>query len=47
MDFTARGAGSGGAPHPMAANGTVIAMLRPKPNLAKLTKEPAAARAAA
>ncbi|MGA5364227.1 replication-relaxation family protein [Streptomyces purpurascens] len=47
MGSTARGAGSSGASHPMAVNETVIAMLRPKPNLAELTKEPAEARAAA
>lgn len=47
MGSTARGAGSNGAPHPMAVNETVIAMLRPKPNLAKLTDEPPEARTAA
>ncbi|PJM98632.1 hypothetical protein CG740_34925 [Streptomyces sp. CB01201] len=50
MGSTARGAGSSGASHPMAVNETVIAMLRPKPNLAKLADDPphvqAAARAA-
>ncbi|MER6126215.1 hypothetical protein ABT173_27040 [Streptomyces sp. NPDC001795] len=47
MGSTARGAGSSGASHPMAVNETVIAMLRPKPNLDLLTKEPAEAQAAA
>jgi hypothetical protein len=35
MGSTARGAGSSGASHPMAVNETVIAMLRPKPDMAK------------
>ncbi|MEV2256910.1 replication-relaxation family protein [Streptomyces sp. NPDC050147] len=47
MGSTARGAGSSGASHPMAVNETVIAMLRPKPNLAKLTLDPPEVRAAA
>ncbi|MBB1244523.1 replication-relaxation family protein [Streptomyces durbertensis] len=47
MGSTARGAGSSGASHPMAVNETVIAMLRPKPNMAKLAKDPAHVRAAA
>ncbi|MEU1670379.1 replication-relaxation family protein [Streptomyces sparsogenes] len=47
MGSTARGAGSSGASHPMAVNETVIAMLRPKPDLDLLTKEPAEAQAAA
>ncbi|WP_406415202.1 replication-relaxation family protein [Streptomyces sp. NBC_00873] len=47
MGSTARGAGSSGASHPMAVNETVIAMLRPKPNLAKLADDPAEVRAAA
>ncbi|MGW3176957.1 replication-relaxation family protein [Streptomyces sp. NPDC001153] len=47
MGSTARGAGSSGASHPMAVNETVIAMLRPKPNLDLLTKELAEAQAAA
>ncbi|MEU1321246.1 hypothetical protein [Streptomyces tibetensis] len=42
MGSTARGAGSSGASHPMAVNETVIAMLRPKPNMAKLANDPAA-----
>ncbi|WP_245703800.1 hypothetical protein [Streptomyces lushanensis] len=50
MGSTARGAGSSGASHPMAVNETVIAMLRPKPDMARLTDDPphvqAAARAA-
>lgn len=47
MGSTARGAGSSGATHPMAVNETVIAMLRPKPDLKLLTAEPAEAKAAA
>ncbi|WP_422132181.1 replication-relaxation family protein [Streptomyces misionensis] len=47
MGGTARGAGSSGASHPMAVNETVIALLRPKPNLARLKNEPAEALAAA
>ncbi|MFI1073276.1 replication-relaxation family protein [Streptomyces puniciscabiei] len=47
MGSTARGAGSSGASHPMAVNETVIAMLRPKPNLELLTTEPAEAQAVA
>ncbi|WP_406003352.1 replication-relaxation family protein [Streptomyces sp. NBC_00829] len=47
MGSTARGAGSSGASHPMAVNETVIAMLRPKPNLARLAEDPPAVRAAA
>ncbi|MFF3669539.1 replication-relaxation family protein [Microtetraspora malaysiensis] len=47
MGGTACGAGSSGASHPMAVNETVIAMLRPKPDLALLADEPADARAAA
>lgn len=47
MGSTARGAGSSGAFHPMAVNETVIAMLRPKPNLARLAEDPPAVRAAA
>ncbi|WP_371665050.1 replication-relaxation family protein [Streptomyces sp. NBC_01241] len=47
MDSTARGAGSSGASHSMAVNETVIAMLRPKPNLAKLAEDPPEVRAAA
>lgn len=47
MGSTARGAGSSGATHPMAVNETVIAMLRPKPDLRLLTAEPAEAKAAA
>ncbi|MFE1735108.1 replication-relaxation family protein [Streptomyces bacillaris] len=39
MGSTARGAGSSGASHPMAVNETVIAMLRPKPNMARLVKD--------
>ncbi|MER6523232.1 replication-relaxation family protein [Streptomyces sp. NPDC001553] len=47
MGSTARGAGSSRATHPMAVNETVIAMLRPKPDLRLLTAEPAEAKAAA
>ncbi|MFF9011231.1 replication-relaxation family protein [Streptomyces goshikiensis] len=47
MGSTARGAGSSGATHPMSVNETVIAMLRPKPDLRLLTREPADAKAAA
>ncbi|MDV9187626.1 replication-relaxation family protein [Streptomyces sp. SR27] len=47
MGSTARGAGSSGASHPMAVNETVIALLRPKPNMARLAKDPAEVRAAA
>ncbi|WP_331762329.1 replication-relaxation family protein (plasmid) [Streptomyces sp. NBC_01520] len=39
MGSTARGAGSSGASHPMSVNETVIAMLRPKPNLARLADD--------
>ncbi|MFI1377620.1 replication-relaxation family protein [Streptomyces longwoodensis] len=46
MGSTARGAGSSGASHPMAVNETVIAMLRPKPNLARLTVDPPHVQAA-
>jgi hypothetical protein len=42
-----RGAGSTGASHAMTVNETVIAMIRPKPDLTKLTQEPADAIAAA
>lgn len=47
MGSTARGAGSSGASHPMAVNETVIALLRPKPNLAKLADDPPHVQAAA
>ncbi|MEU9032777.1 replication-relaxation family protein [Streptomyces sp. NPDC048383] len=47
MGSTARGAGSSGATHPMAVNETVIALLRPKPDLKLLTAEPAEAKTAA
>ncbi|MEU3226757.1 replication-relaxation family protein [Streptomyces sp. NPDC006976] len=47
MGSTARGAGSSGASHPMAVNETVIALLRPKPNLARLAEDPAEVREAA
>ncbi|MFF7098335.1 replication-relaxation family protein [Streptomyces rubradiris] len=46
MGSTARGAGSSGASHSMAVNETVIAMLRPKPNMARLTVDPPHVRAA-
>ncbi|MEU2295545.1 replication-relaxation family protein [Streptomyces bacillaris] len=47
MGSTARGAGSSGASHPMAVNETVIALLRPKPEVAKLADDPPHVRAAA
>ncbi|GGS23891.1 hypothetical protein GCM10010284_66200 [Streptomyces rubiginosohelvolus] len=47
MGSTARGAGSSGASHPMAVNETVIALLRPKPDVAKLADDPPHVRAAA
>lgn len=47
MGSTARGAGSSGASHPMAVNETVIAMLRPKPNMARLAEDLPEVRAAA
>ncbi|MFI6063153.1 replication-relaxation family protein [Streptomyces sp. NPDC051286] len=47
MGSTARGAGSSGASHPTAVNETVIAMLRPKPNMAKLADDPPHVQAAA
>ncbi|MFI8007925.1 replication-relaxation family protein [Streptomyces sp. NPDC086010] len=39
MGSTARGAGSSGASHPMSVNEIVIAMLRPKPNMARLADD--------
>ncbi|MGW2477893.1 hypothetical protein [Streptomyces sp. NPDC001665] len=47
MGAIARGAGAAGASHPMAVNETVIALLRPKPDLAKLATDPPEVRAAA
>ncbi|MEE1931189.1 replication-relaxation family protein [Streptomyces sp. TRM 70351] len=47
MGSTARGAGSSGASHSMAVNETVIALLRPKPNMARLTVDPLHVQAAA
>ncbi|MEU2135228.1 replication-relaxation family protein [Streptomyces sp. NPDC018352] len=47
MGSTARGASTSGATHPITVNETVIAMLRPKPNLARMTKDPDKVRAAA
>ncbi|MEU0690063.1 hypothetical protein [Streptomyces uncialis] len=47
MGGTARGAGASGGSHTMAVNETVIAMLRPKPDLKLLAAEPAEAVAAA
>ncbi|MEV4998547.1 replication-relaxation family protein [Streptomyces niveus] len=47
MGGTARGAGVTGAAHPMLVNETVIALLRPKPDLALLTGEQAEAQTAA
>ncbi|MFE5998848.1 hypothetical protein ACFQ6C_18545 [Streptomyces sp. NPDC056454] len=46
MGSTARGAGSSGASNPMAVNETVIALLRPKPDLAKLADDPPHVQAA-
>ncbi|MFD7102281.1 hypothetical protein [Streptomyces celluloflavus] len=46
MGSTARGAGSSGASHPMSVNETVIALLRPKPNMAKLADDPPHVQAA-
>ncbi|MFF5131086.1 replication-relaxation family protein [Streptomyces syringium] len=42
-----KGAGRSGASHPMTVNETVIALIRPKPNLALVAGEPADAVAAA
>ncbi|GAA1149156.1 replication-relaxation family protein [Streptomyces javensis] len=42
-----KGAGSSGASHPMTVNETVIALIRPKPNLDLVTGEPPEAVAAA
>ncbi|MGW6511793.1 hypothetical protein ACWGCP_30450 [Streptomyces niveus] len=39
--------GRSGASHAMTVNEPVVAMIRPKPDLDLLTKEPAAAQAAA
>ncbi|MGW9116630.1 replication-relaxation family protein [Streptomyces sp. NPDC055663] len=47
MGSTTRGAGASGATHPMTVNETIIAMLRPKPDLARMTKDPDEVRAAA
>ncbi|WP_239569327.1 replication-relaxation family protein [Streptomyces sp. G44] len=47
LGSTARGAGSSGASHPLAVNETVITMLRPKPNLARLADDPPHVQAAA
>ncbi|GGU12081.1 replication-relaxation family protein [Streptomyces lateritius] len=47
MGSTARGAGSSGASHPMSVNETVIALLRPKPNMARLTVDSPHVQAAA
>ncbi|MFB7293597.1 replication-relaxation family protein [Actinacidiphila glaucinigra] len=51
MGSPARGAGSTGAAHALSVNETVISLLRPKPDLTRVTSEPpealAAARAAA
>ncbi|MCZ7430090.1 replication-relaxation family protein [Streptomyces sp. WMMC1477] len=47
MGGTARGAGRSGAPHAMAVNETVLALIRPKPDLALLDGVPDAAWAAA
>ncbi|MFJ5779930.1 replication-relaxation family protein [Streptomyces sp. NPDC093094] len=42
-----KSAGRSGASHPMTVNETVIALIRPKPNLKKVMREPAEAVAAA
>ncbi|MFZ4184650.1 replication-relaxation family protein [Streptomyces pseudogriseolus] len=47
MGDPARGAGRTGASHPMTVNEAVLALLRPKPDLAQLTGEPADVLAAA
>ncbi|MER6345339.1 replication-relaxation family protein [Streptomyces sp. NPDC001595] len=47
MGNPARGAGRTGASHPMTVNEAVLALLRPKPDLTQLAKEPADIRAAA
>uniref|UniRef100_UPI003D70E254 replication-relaxation family protein n=1 Tax=Actinacidiphila sp. bgisy167 TaxID=3413797 RepID=UPI003D70E254 len=47
MGGPARGAGSSGAAHALSVNETVIALLRPKPDLVLLAGEPPAALAAA
>lgn len=47
MGNPARGAGRTGASHPMVVNEAVLALLRPKPDLAQLASEPADVLAAA
>ncbi|MFF8592907.1 hypothetical protein ACF061_15975 [Streptomyces sp. NPDC015220] len=47
MGDPARGAGRTGAPRPMVVNEAVLALLRPKPDLAQLAVEPADVLAAA
>ncbi|MFF7883251.1 replication-relaxation family protein [Streptomyces sp. NPDC020794] len=42
-----KNAGRSGASHPMTVNETVIALIRPKPDLDRLTEQPAEAQAAA
>ncbi|MFE2966736.1 replication-relaxation family protein [Streptomyces sp. NPDC059340] len=42
-----KSAGRSGASHPMTVNETVIALIRPKPDLDRLTEQPAEAQAAA
>ncbi|WP_346164489.1 hypothetical protein [Streptomyces bangladeshensis] len=42
-----KSAGRSGASHPMTVNETVIALIRPKPNLARVVGEPTEAVAAA
>ncbi|MFD3424141.1 replication-relaxation family protein [Streptomyces decoyicus] len=42
-----KSAGRSGASHPMTVNETVIALIRPKPDLDRLTEQPAGAQAAA
>ncbi|GGV91768.1 replication-relaxation family protein [Streptomyces massasporeus] len=47
MGDPARGAGRTGASHPMVVNKAVLALLRPKPDLSQLAREPADVFAAA
>ncbi|MEU2866614.1 hypothetical protein ABZ672_51700, partial [Streptomyces mirabilis] len=42
-----KSAGRSGASHPMTVNETVIALIRPKPDLGRLTEQPTEAQAAA
>ncbi|MHB6904847.1 replication-relaxation family protein [Streptomyces sp. DB-54] len=47
MGSMPKSAGRSGAAHPMTVNETVIALIRPKPDLDQLTEQPAEAQAAA